>query len=161
MGLRHVSFLGYHDGELVNDLKLREEVAYAYRLLQADTIFTFDPLAAYRTNLHPDHIAIARAAIDAFMPAKMGLYHPEHLSGGVQLSRVKHIFFFATLEPDVIVPVDAVYPQKLAASMIHESQFPKGEESLDWMKTRDRAMAKQHAGEGTEYAEGFRSLTTY
>jgi LmbE family N-acetylglucosaminyl deacetylase len=161
LGLRHVRFLGYHDGELVNDLKLREEVAYAYRLLQPDTVFTFDPLAAYRANLHSDHIAVARAAIDAFMPAKMGLYHPQHLSDGIQLSRVKHIFCFLTAEPDVVVPVDAVYQQKLAASMIHKSQFPKGEESLEWMKARDRAMAERHAGEGTEYAEGFRSLATY
>lgn len=161
LGLRRVHFLGYHDGELLNDLKLRQEVAYAYRLLQPDTVLTFDPLAAYRDNLHPDHIAVAQAAIDAFMPAKMALYHPEHLSGTVRPSRVEHIFCFATPEPDVVVPIDAVYEQKVAASLVHESQFPKGEANLEWMRERDRATAQQYAADGTEYAEGFRTLTTY
>jgi LmbE family N-acetylglucosaminyl deacetylase len=160
LGLRQVHFLGYHDGELVNDLTLRRQIAYYYRLLQPDTIFTFDPLAAFRTNLHPDHRAISEAAIDAFLPAKMALYHPEQLHGDIEASRVEHIFCFATLEPDVVVPVDQVYEQKLEFSLLHGSQFP-GEASLEWLRERDRAAATRHAPAGIQYAELFRTIATY
>ncbi len=161
LGLGRVEFLGYHDGELMNTLELRRRVAHAYRRLQPDTVLTFDPLAAYRGNLHPDHNAIAQAAIDAFMPAKMPLYHPEQLTDGVALSRVQHLFCFATPEPDIVVPIDTVYPQKLSASLLHPSQFPDGEASLEWMKARDRATAQQAALQGVEFAEGFRRVGTY
>lgn len=161
LGLREVSFLGYPDGELLNTLTLRRQVAHAYRRLQPDTVFTFDPLGAYRINLHPDHLAIAQAAIDAYIPAKMPLYAPEQLTGGVPLSRVKHIFCFLTPEPNVVVPIDDVYQQKLAISMAHKSQFPHGEKNLEWMKARDRIRAQTHAADGIEFAETFRQIRTY
>lgn len=161
LGVRALRFLGHPDGELVNDLALRRQIAQAYRTLQPDTVLTFDPLAAYRGNLHPDHTAVAQAALDAFMPAKMPLYHPDQLHGGGRLSRVAHIFCFATPEPDIVVPIDEVYEQKLALSMVHASQFPQGEESLAWMKQRDRATAEQHAAQGVEVAEAFRTIGTY
>lgn len=161
LGLGEVLFLGHHDGELVSDLTLRRQVAHAYRRLQPDTVLTFDPLAAYRENLHPDHLAIGQAAIDAYMPAKMPLYHPDQLGNGVALSRVKHLFCFLTPEPDILVPIDEVYPQKLAASLVHRSQFPNGEESLEWMRARDRAHASRLTLAGVEYVEAFRSLAVY
>ncbi|MDQ4075582.1 MAG: PIG-L family deacetylase [Chloroflexota bacterium] len=161
LGLGHVEFLGYHDGELVNNLTLRRQVAHVYRRLQPDTIFTFDPIAAYRGNLHPDHMAVGRAALDAFMPAKMPLYHPEQLARDISLSQVKHIFCFSTPEPDIVVPIDEVYEEKLAISMVHKSQFPDGEKSLEWMKERDRTTARQYAQETVQFAEAFRSIRTY
>ena len=42
-------------------------------------------------------------------------------------------------EPDIFVDVEPVYDTKLAACMAHRSQFPKGEESLEWMKELDKA----------------------
>ncbi len=77
LGIKDVFFLGHHDGELVADLALRAEVAGVYRRWQPDTIFTFDP--AWGGQAHPDHIAAGRAAVDAYMPSKMELYHPEQL----------------------------------------------------------------------------------
>jgi LmbE family N-acetylglucosaminyl deacetylase len=67
LGLKEVIFLGHHDGELVADLALRAEIAGAYRRLQPDTIFTFDPFWAGQA--HPDHTAAGRAAVDAYMPS--------------------------------------------------------------------------------------------
>lgn len=161
LGLGQVYFLGHHDGELVNNLSLRREVAHVYRRSQADTILTFDPLAAYRTNLHPDHIALAKAAIDALIPSKMPLYHPEQLSSEVHLSQVKHCFCFLTLEPDIVISIDDVYKQKIAISLAHQSQFPEGEKNLTWMKRRDRTFAQSHASQEIQFAEGFRTITTY
>ena len=36
----------------------------------------------------------ARAAVDAYMPSKMELYHPEQLGNGVRVADVKRFFFF-------------------------------------------------------------------
>ena len=84
LGIKDVFFLGHHDGELVADLALRAEVAGIYRRWQPDTIFTFDP--AWGGQAHPDHIAAGRAAVDAYMPSKMELYHPEQLVEGVKVA---------------------------------------------------------------------------
>ena len=92
LGIKDVFFLGHHDGELVADLALRAEVAGIYRRWQPDTIFTFDP--AWGGQAHPDHIAAGRAAVDAYMPSKMELYHPEQLVDGVKVADVKRFFFF-------------------------------------------------------------------
>ena len=92
LGLKDVVFLGRHDGELVADLALRAEVAQAYRRYQPDTVFTFDPYWAGQA--HPDHTAAGRAAVDAYMPSKMELYHPEQLVDGVKVADVKRFFFF-------------------------------------------------------------------
>ena len=92
LGIEDLFFLGYHDGELVADLAFRAEVAGIYRRWQPDTIFTFDP--AWGGQAHPDHIAAGRAAVDAYMPSKMELYHPDQLVDGAKVADVKRFFFF-------------------------------------------------------------------
>ena len=158
LGLAETFNLGYPDGELVADLELRAQIARLYRLTQADTLFTFDPF--WTGQVHPDHRAAGQAALDAYMPSKMPLYHPDHLrEEGMEPACVKRIFFFGTeREPDVYVNVDEVYDLKLKASMAHQSQFPKGEESLDWMKERDKPAGQKS---GATYAEVFKQLRVW
>lgn len=158
LGIEQTFNLGHHDGELVPDLELRAQIARLYRVTQADTLFTFDPY--WTGQIHPDHQAAGRAALDAYMPSKMPLYRPEQLNeSGADLGCLERIFLFATSrEPDIYVDVTDIYDKKLAACMAHRSQFPKGEASLEWMKERD-----QLAGEEIEvtYAERFKSMTVW
>src|SRR5438477_4097303 len=77
LGLREVGTLDHHDGVLVPTLELRAQIAAYYRRWQPDTLFTFDP--SWPGQIHPDHTAAGRAAIDALMPSKMRLYRPEQL----------------------------------------------------------------------------------
>jgi LmbE family N-acetylglucosaminyl deacetylase len=85
--------LGYHDGELVASLEVRAQLAYYYRLTQVDTLFTFDPY--WTGQIHPDHLAAGQAALDAYMPSKMPLYHPEQLiEGQIDVGRLQRIFVF-------------------------------------------------------------------
>jgi len=157
LGLAATHNLERHDGELTPDLTLRAAIARLYRTTGADTLLTFDP--HWRGQMHPDHRAAGQAALDAFMPAKMPLYQPEQLAApGAQLGQVKRIFLFAPDSPDVYVDVTGVYAQKLAACMAHRSQFPDGEENLEWLKKRDSA-----AGEcvSVEYAEAFRQVAVW
>ncbi len=158
LGIEQVYNLGHPDGELWPGLELRAQIARLYRLTQADTLWTFDPF--WTGQVHPDHRAAGQVALDAYMPSKMPLYHSEQLNEeGAALGCLERIFFFGTdRAPDIFVDVTAVYDTKLAASIAHHSQFPQGEESLEWMKARDR-----RAGEsiGVTYAEVFKQIEVW
>jgi len=138
LGIERTFNLGHHDGELVPDLTLRAQIARLYRLTQADTLWSFDP--HWTGQIHPDHRAAGQAAIDAYMPSKMPLYHPEQLGDPeADLGCLERIFVFAAGEAaEVCVDVMAVYEQKMAACKAHLSQFPNGDESLEWMKELDK-----------------------
>ncbi len=158
LGLRAHYHLEYHDGELLPDLALRAEIARLYRQTGADTLFTFDPF--WTGQIHPDHRAAGQAALDAYMPAKMPLYHPEQLTAtGAKLGKIQRIFLFATdRDPDIYIDVEEVYAQKVAATLAHQSQFPKGEENVEWMKELDRSAAKAI---GVTYAERFKEIRVW
>ena len=158
LGIAHTFNLGRPDGELLPDLGLRADIARLYRLSQADTLLTFDPY--WTGQIHPDHRAAGQAALDAYMPAKMPLYHPAQLNEvGAGLGCLSRVFLFSTdREPDVVVDVTAVYPQKIAASLAHKSQFPDGEANLDWMKALDKKPGEMI---GMTYAEQFKQLNVW
>lgn len=158
LGLQAHFHLEHHDGELVPDLTLRAQIARLYRITGADTLFTFDPY--WTAQIHPDHRAAGQAALDAYMPAKMPLYHPAQLrESGAALGKVERIFLFATdREPDVYIDVGAVYPKKVAATLAHQSQFPNGEADVEWMKELDRTAAEVI---GVSYAERFKEVRVW
>jgi len=150
--------LGHHDGELVPDLNLRAQIARLFRVTQADTLWTFDPY--WTGQIHPDHRAAGQAALDAYMPSKMPLYRPEQLNEPeADLGRLERVFLFSTdRQPGIFVDVGEVYDSKMAACMAHHSQFPKGAESLEWMKEIDRRQGERiDAG----YAESFKQITVW
>jgi LmbE family N-acetylglucosaminyl deacetylase len=158
LGIHQTFNLDRPDGELLPDLALRAEIARLYRLTQADTLFTFDPF--WTGQIHPDHRAAGQAALDAYMPSKMPLYHPAQLNEqGTGLGCLERIFVFSTdREPDVVVDVTAVYPQKIAASLAHKSQFPEGEANLDWLKEIDGGIGERI---GVTYAEQFKQIDVW
>jgi LmbE family N-acetylglucosaminyl deacetylase len=158
LGIEQTYNLGHHDGELLADLELRAQISRLYRLTQADTLWTFDPF--WSGQIHPDHRAAGQAALDAYMPSKMPLYRPEQLNEpGAGLGCLQRIFLFSTdRNPDIFVDVTGVYETKLAACMAHHSQFPKGEENLDWMKERDQQDARPL---GITYMEAFKQMEVW
>ena len=158
LGILTTHNLGHHDGELVPNLELRAQISRLYRLTQADTLFTFDPY--WTGQIHPDHRAAGQAALDAYMPSKMPLYRPEQLAEtGAALGRLERVFLFSTdRSPDIIVDISQAQPAKLAACMAHRTQFPKGEENLQWLREMD-------AGTGAQIdapaAEAFKTLRVW
>ena len=158
LGIRQTFNLGRPDGELLPDLALRAEIARLYRLTQADTLFTFDP--HWTGQIHPDHRAAGQAALDAYMPSKMPLYQPAQLNEqGAGLGCLERVFVFSTdRDPDVVVEVTAVYPQKVAATIAHKSQFPEGEANLDWLKEIDTGIGKRI---NVTYAEQFKQINVW
>ncbi len=158
LGIQQTFNLGRPDGELLPDLALRAEIARLYRLTQADTLFTFDP--HWTGQIHPDHRAAGQAALDAYMPSKMPLYHPNQLNEqGADLGCLERVFVFSTdRDPDVVVDVTAVYPQKIAATLTHKTQFPNGEANLDWLKELDKRPGEKI---GVKYAEQFKQIMVW
>ena len=158
LGLKEVIFLGRHDGELVADLALRAEIASAYRRLQPDTVFTFDPFWAGQA--HPDHTAAGRAAVDAYMPSKMELYHAEQLVDEVKVADVKRFYFFggSNREGEITIDISAVWDAKVAATRCHVSQFGQKEEALQWLAEWNRETGKCC---GIDYAEAFHSMQVW
>jgi N,N'-diacetylchitobiose non-reducing end deacetylase len=154
LGVREVATLPYHDGELEPTLELRAEVARFYRRWQPDTLFTFDP--SWAGQIHPDHRAAGRVAIDAIMPSKMRLYRPEQLSDG-GVGKIERTFLFSPAEPALFVDISEVYDLKVAAALAHRSQFPEGSKSLDWMRELDSAAGKRAGLEG-RYVEQLAAL---
>jgi|YNPNPStandDraft_1061719.scaffolds.fasta_scaffold45592_3 LmbE family N-acetylglucosaminyl deacetylase len=158
LGLQSVFFLGHPDGELVADLALRAEIAHIYRRWQPDTVFTFDPFWAGQA--HPDHTAAGRAAVDAYMPSKMELYHPEQLVDGVRVADVKRFFFFggSNREGEITIDISSAWEKKLAATRCHASQFGQREEALQWLAEWNRETGKCC---GLEYAEAFHPMRVW
>jgi LmbE family N-acetylglucosaminyl deacetylase len=75
------------------------------------------------------------------------------------LGKIERAFLFSTdRDPNVFVDLTPVYETKLAACMAHRSQFPKGEESLGWMKEMD---GRQGEVVGATYAEGFKQINVW
>lgn len=158
LGLKEVFFLGHHDGELVADLALRAEVAGIYRRWQPDTVFTFDPFWAGQA--HPDHTAAGRAAVDAYMPSKMELYHPEQLVDGVKVADVKRFFFFggSNRAGEITIDISSAWATKLTATRCHVSQFGQKEEALQWLAAWNHETGKCC---GLEYAEAFHPMQVW
>jgi LmbE family N-acetylglucosaminyl deacetylase len=147
---REVAVLDHHDGELEAGLALRSQVALYYRLWQPDALFTFDP--DWPGQIHPDHRAAGRAAIDALIPSRMPFYHPEHLQMA-NVGKVSRVYLFSPASATIAIDVTAVYDRKVAASLAHASQFPKGEEALEWMRTLDAQAAEKAGASGRLYEQ--------
>jgi LmbE family N-acetylglucosaminyl deacetylase len=68
LGVREVSLLDYHDGELdhADAVEASEKIAGHIRRVQPQVVVTFDPFGAYG---HPDHIAISQFTAAAILLA--------------------------------------------------------------------------------------------
>lgn len=143
LGKKDVFFLGLPDGFLDDTPKntLRERFIFYIRKLQPSIVMTFDPFAPYEP--HPDHRAVAFAAMEAVSFAHMPLFHPEHLS---ELSPhlVAETWYFAKCPRDAnrIVDISDFIEKKVEAVLAHDSQMR--------MTVKEISMALSITGEGNE-----------
>jgi LmbE family N-acetylglucosaminyl deacetylase len=68
LGIRHLRFLDYRDGELdaADPLEASGRIALHIRDLRPQVVITFDPFGAYG---HPDHVAISQLTLAALIRA--------------------------------------------------------------------------------------------
>jgi len=125
IGKKDLVFLGYPDGFLCETphTVLREQLIRAIRRVRPRVVLTFDPWAPFEP--HPDHRAVAMAAVEAVAFAHMPLFHPEHRAVGLEPHLVAERLYFAKngAHADHVVDVTAFIDTKIEALCAHDSQM--------------------------------------
>jgi LmbE family N-acetylglucosaminyl deacetylase len=162
LGVSHVTFLDFIDGELGwAGPTMAEVTTRIVRRERPNLIVTHDPYAGapgYRVpQLHPDHRAVGSVVVDAcYFRAPGPLYYPEHRQVRLTPHRVKEIFLIMSDHADHGVDISAVFERKVRAVRTHESQFgrhPDLEGFLHGLATRAGSAF------GFQLAEAFKRLT--
>lgn len=124
LGVQEVAFLDHPDGELdqLEPGRLREQFIRAIRERRPDVLFTFDPFAPFED--HPDHRAVAFAALEAINFASYPLCYPEQVAGGLEPHLVAEKYFFAKnpARANKAVDISETLQAKIAAFLEHKSQ---------------------------------------
>lgn len=159
LGVREVHFLAYVDGELIPDLRLKEQVVIYIRRHRPEIVFTMDPSFFYFKNFgfvnHSDHRAIGEATLGACYPlARDLLSFPEHVKAGLQPHKIKEILLhsFVPENANFYVDVTDTFDTKIKALSLHQSQVPNIQQLEKRMRDRAEAAGKLA---GCKYAEAF------
>jgi LmbE family N-acetylglucosaminyl deacetylase len=159
LGVRELVLLGHADGTLEPTLALRRDLTRVIRRFRPDIVMTGDPTVRYYGSEymnHPDHRAVASAALDAVFPsAETRAIFPELLAEGLEPHKVKQVFISGSLAPDVFVDIGATLSAKCRALKAHKSQVGKGE----WVDQLLKAWAIRDGKKaGLRYAEAFKRM---
>ncbi len=149
LGIREVIFLEYEDGELEATQSLRKRLAMLYRKYRPDLLLTFDPWKAY--ELHPDHLAAGRAALDARLAAKMPLYYP-----GTEAWAIAELWLFNPGIPNYWVDVTETFELQYRALALHRSQTTVWDAAAREFLEKNARANGDHAG--VKYAEVFHRI---
>jgi LmbE family N-acetylglucosaminyl deacetylase len=159
LGVREVHFLDYVDGELIPDIRLKEQVVKSIRRFRPDIVFTMDPSFFYYKNYgmvnHSDHRAIGEATLDACYPLARDLMSfPEHAKEGLNPHKVKELLLhsFVPENANFYVDVTDTFDMKLKALSLHKSQV--GDMQRIEKRMRDRAEVAGRLSR-CRYAESF------
>jgi LmbE family N-acetylglucosaminyl deacetylase len=153
--------LDYRDGELPNDLRLREEITRHVRQLQPEVVLCPDPTAIFfgdRYFNHHDHRVTGWATLDAVLPAAGNPhYFAEQLAEGLAVHHVNAVYLSATMEPNCWIDIGESLERKIDALFCHASQLT---ETGEWFREFLRERAEEGgAAAGVRYAEAFRRIT--
>ncbi len=158
-GVGEVHFLDHVDGELVPDIRLKEEVVLYIRRYRPEIVFTMDPSFFYYKTFgfvnHSDHRAIGEATLDACYPlARDLLSFPHHAKAGLNPHKVKDVLLhsFDPGNANFFVDVTDSFDRKIIALSLHKSQIADIRNVEQRM--RDRAEAAGRLA-GCKYAEAF------
>ena len=155
LGLAGVHHLGYPDGEIDNDVALRDRLVSVIRTHRPDALIAPDPTAVFFGDSyvnHRDHRQLGWAVLDALVPAASPLYVPDagpaHQIGLVLLS--------GTLEADAWVDIADVLDRKVAAVACHASRL--GEDPALVADLLEHRATEEGRRSGLSHAEAFRRL---
>ncbi|MFP3895414.1 MAG: PIG-L deacetylase family protein [Anaerolineales bacterium] len=129
LGFDQVFNLEYrnHRMDAVSPLELRARLIFLFRLLQVDTIFTFNPWGHGEEN--PDHYVTAQAVEAACWMAGMDKDYTEHFAAGLEPHAVQEKYYWVARpgQPyNRVVDISDVMDQKIQAMSVNKSQGPAG-----------------------------------
>jgi LmbE family N-acetylglucosaminyl deacetylase len=156
LGIAGQHFLGYPDGELVDDAALRGALVGWVRSLRPRIVLGPDPTAVFFGEdyfNHRDHRIIGFALLDALSPATS---LPHYFPDAGAAHQPETALLSGTLEPGVWVDVTETIDDKVAAVSCHRSQFA---DEGEWARRAVRERAQEDGRRaGVPFAEGFRRL---
>ncbi len=160
LGVSSVHFLDYMDGDLVPDLKLRQDIVQIIRKFKPEIIVTSDPQNLFPTDYrinHPDHRAAGQAVVDAVFPAagnprvfaeENGKRLPPH--------QVEEVWLAHTLQSNLTVELTEYFDAKMKAIACHVSQI---KEPVDQFRTKMRSRWESDPVSGRlRYVEKFKRI---
>ncbi|WP_029214543.1 PIG-L deacetylase family protein [Kallotenue papyrolyticum] len=149
IGCEDVCFLGYTDGRVEPTIQLRFDIARVIRQVRPDVVIAQDPQFRYGPTYinHPDHRAVADAALAAIMPiANTRLAALELIDEGLEPHDVSEVYLSGPVNPTVWIPLSAAdLERKIAALREHKSQMG------DW---DPEAMVREWAAFAAQRARG-------
>lgn len=158
-GAAEVIFLGEPDGMVEASLHLRKKLVREIRRFRPEVVVTGDPQMLWASEgyiNHPDHRAVAWAAVDAIFPAcgQPNLFE-ELEEEGLTAHKVRKVYITGWGAGDVYVSIDETIDIKVAALKAHKSQMG------DWdVETNLKQWAADRAKDHEmNYAERFRVIT--
>ena len=162
LGIKKVEFLGYKDGHLEPDLKLRRDIVRMIRKHRPELVITHIPerfLDVPMGGTHPDHLAVGQATLAAVYPdsrnprAFRGLLkqgYPPHI--------VNEVWIPFWTQGDYFVDISKTIDLKVEALKKHKSQVAKPGQEWQvekWVPKRHRDIGKRA---GFRYAESFKRI---
>jgi LmbE family N-acetylglucosaminyl deacetylase len=159
LGVKDIVFLRYQDGTVEPTLGLRRDLTRVIRNCKPDIVVCGDPTVRFVGHgylNHPDHRAVASAALDAVFPSSETRYiFPELLAEGLEPHKVKEVFINFGHPPDTWVDITDSIDLKCAALKAHASQIGPGE----WIDKEMRTWAEEEGkGTGMKYSEAYRRM---
>ena len=155
LGVAHVEFLGYDDGEVEDTRDLRRDITRQIRKWRPDLVIAQNPHHTYNLFAsHRDHRVTGGVVLDCVYPlARDHLAFPELLPE-YEPHKVSEIYIVKWQEEDhqLAVDISETMDLKLEAIACHQSQFPDFPSMETRLRERCAALGTPH---GYAYAETF------
>lgn len=153
LGVSHVEFLGYEDGELEDTRDLRRDVTRQIRRWRPSLIITLNPERTYHNfpGWHRDHRTTARVVLDCVYPLVRDHLAFRELTD-LEPHAVREVHVIQWERSGLVVDITDTMERKLAAARCHASQIPDFTAFEARMRTRAALIGNPH---GYSYAEGF------
>jgi len=149
LGIKEVFFLNFEDlGDYMVE-QVRNKLVELIRKVKSDIVFTVDPYVKY--EVHPDHIKVGMAALQAVLFSKFSSIMPEFSPHDVKAAAL-----YFTPSTNTYVCVEDTYNEKLEALSQHKSQFGQMWEMLKYYLGEKAKMYRKEMG--CEKAEGFKII---
>ena len=155
LGVRHVQFLGYEDGEVEDTRDLRRDITRQLRRWRPDLVIAQSPLRTYNLYAsHRDHRVTGSVVLDCVYPlARDHLAFPELLPDG-EPHRVREVYImqWQSETHEIAIDVSETMDVKLEALACHKSQLADFAAMAAHVRDRCALLGKPY---GYAYAETF------
>ena len=163
VGVTEIHWLGFPDGAVEANLRLRREISRVIRIVKPDVVITQSPIRNLDRiySAHPDHLASGEATMCAVYPDARNMFaFPELLDAGFEPHSVPEVWIMGGPNADHYVDTTEVIDTKIAALLCHKSQISDPVRMQEMLPQWGRDVAAQGGLPEGRLAESFRRVDT-